>query len=81
VPTREPDLSQLRAILNARRHEAGLTFEQLAEVAGISRQTLLNISSGKYNGDLKTWIKLSSAFGVGLDEMLAPVIQDPSESS
>lgn len=50
-----------------------MTFDQLSEVSGISRQTLLNISSGKYNGDLRTWLKLSSAFGVGLDELLGPL--------
>lgn len=48
-------------------------FEQLAERSGISRQTLLNISSGKYNGDLRTWLKLSAAFAASLDDLLAPV--------
>lgn len=74
MPSLEPDLSQLRHILNARRVDAGLTFEQLAERSGVSRQTLLNISSGKYNGDLRTWIKLAVAFQVPLDELLASAL-------
>jgi putative transcriptional regulator len=69
----EPDLSQLRSVLSRARADAGWTFEQLSEQSGVSRQTLLNLSSGKHAGDLKTWLKLSRAFGVGLDELLAPV--------
>ncbi|ODA89870.1 hypothetical protein ATY41_12055 [Leifsonia xyli subsp. xyli] len=63
-------------MLNDRRHSTGLTFEQLAERSGISRQTLLNISSGKYNGDLRTWLRLSKAFEVSQDDLLAPVWSD-----
>ena len=69
----EPELSRLRAMFNRRREEAGPTFDQLAEVSGVSRQTLLNVSSGRYHGDLRTWLKLSRAFGVGMDEMLGEV--------
>lgn len=72
----EPDLSRLRGILNQRRGGAGLTFEQLAERSGVSRQTLLNVSSGKYHGDLRTWLRLSRAFGVDMDELLAEVWAD-----
>ena len=69
----EPDLTRLRAVLNERRHAAGFTFEQLAEASGVSRQTLLNISSGKYNGDLRTWLKLSRVFDVSLDDLVGGV--------
>ncbi len=73
MPSAEFDLSRLRGILYKRRTDAGLTFEQLAELSGLSRQTLLNISAGRYHGDLRTWLKLSAAFNVGLDELLADV--------
>ncbi|MDR1513077.1 MAG: helix-turn-helix transcriptional regulator [Propionibacteriaceae bacterium] len=73
MPTAEPDLSRLRLIFNRRREDAGMTFEQLAEASGLSRQTLLNILAGRYLGDLRTWLKLSRAFGVGLDVLLAEV--------
>ncbi|MFJ3956362.1 hypothetical protein [Arthrobacter sp. NPDC090010] len=45
---------QLRHIFYARKQESCLTHDQLAEASGISRTTLLNVASGKYNGDLKT---------------------------
>jgi len=69
----EPDLTQLRVILNRHRDRAGVTFEQLAERSGLSRQTLLNISAGRNYGDLRTWLKLAAAFETSLDEMMASV--------
>lgn len=73
----DPDLSQLRFIIGKARVDAGMTIEQLSEASGVSRQTILNLGSGKHYGDLKSWLKLSRALGVGLDELLAPVWQDP----
>ena len=59
----DPDLSMLRVIFNTRRQASGWTFEELAERSGVARQTLLNLSSGRYRGDLLTWLRLSRAFG------------------
>lgn len=73
VPVADPDLSQLRNIFNTRREQSRLTFDELADRSGLSRQTLLNVSSGRVRGDLLTWLRLSQAVGVGLDELLAPV--------
>lgn len=69
----EPDLSQLKIVIGQARIRAGLTIEQLSESSGVSRQTILNLSSGKHHGDLKTWLKVSRALDVGLDELLAAV--------
>lgn len=77
----DPDLEQLRVAFNRARHEAGLTFDQLAERSGVSRQTLINLSQGRHYGDLKTWLKLSASFGIGLDELLAPVWGDAGPRS
>lgn len=60
---------------------SGWTFDELAERSGAARQTLLNISAGRYRGDLLTWLRLSRAFGVGLDELLAPVWDDRAGSA
>lgn len=75
VPPKEPDLSQLRLIFNRYRAESGLTYEALAERSGVSRQTLLNIASGKYHGDLRTWILLSQAFGVDLGTLMSGTLE------
>lgn len=70
---REPDMGQLRTVFNVQRDKSGMTYDDLAEASGISRRTLLNISSGKYVGDLKTWVVLAKVWGVPLDDLLAPV--------
>lgn len=72
VPLPEPDLSRLRAVFVRERDNAGLTYEELAERSGVSRQTLLNLASGKYHGDLRTWMLLARAFDTNLDALLAP---------
>ena len=69
----DPDLAQLRLIFNRCRYESGLTYDRLAEESGVSRQTLLNLNSGKYRGDIGTWLRLARAFGASLDEMFASV--------
>lgn len=73
MPTPEPNLDALRAIFIDARERSGLTYEQLSERSGLSRQTLLNLASGRYRGDLRTWLLLSRAFGTPLDTLLTPV--------
>ena len=80
TPPPEPDLDQLRVAFNRARHAASLTFDQLAERSGVSRQTLITLSQGRHSGDLKTWLKLSATFGIGLDELVRPVWdRDPAD--
>ncbi|WP_292766878.1 helix-turn-helix transcriptional regulator [Microbacterium sp. UBA3486] len=78
MPNQEPDLSQLRLIFNDRRDAAGFTYDELAERSGLARQTLLNLASGKYHGDLRTWMLLARAFEVDLDTLLAPTWESGS---
>ena len=73
MPTPEPNLDALRAIFIDARERSGLTYDQLSERSGLSRQTLLNIASARYRGDLRTWLLLSRAFETPLDVLLAPV--------
>lgn len=70
------DPSRLREVFNARRAASGLTFEQLAEASGVSRQTLLRLSAGQARGEVVTWMRLSIAFQVSMDELLGPVFID-----
>lgn len=72
----DPDLTALKVVIGRARVRAGMTIEQLSEASGVSRQTILNLGSGKHYGDLKTWLKLSHALGIGLDELLAPVWEE-----
>lgn len=63
----------LRAIFVRQRDASGLTIDELAARTGLARGTLLNLSAGRFRGDLRTWLLLSQAFEVSLDDLLAPV--------
>ncbi|WP_231635280.1 helix-turn-helix transcriptional regulator [Luteipulveratus halotolerans] len=69
----EPDLTRLREVFLSERGRHHQTYEELADATGLARQTLLNIASGKYHGDLRTWLLLAKTWGVTLDTLLAPV--------
>lgn len=71
--TPEPDLSALRQAFTELRREADMTYDELAEATGLSRRTLLNLGAGHFHGDLRTWLVLTRALGVSMDETLSPV--------
>ncbi|MBN1371028.1 MAG: helix-turn-helix transcriptional regulator [Anaerolineaceae bacterium] len=51
------------------RVEKGLTQEELANLAGVTRQTIGLIEAGKYNPTLKLCLSISQITGKGLDEL------------
>ena len=55
--------------LKLARIEKDLTQEQVAELAGVTRQTIGLIEAGKYNPSLKLCLILSKITGKGLDEL------------
>jgi DNA-binding XRE family transcriptional regulator len=69
----DPDMGRLRAVFTSQRQVRGQTFDDLAAASGLSRQTLLNLSAGRYNGDLRTWAILARTWEVALDELIAPI--------
>ena len=75
----EPDLNRLADAFKAARAESGMTFDELAAASGLARQTLLNISAGRYYGEVQTWAILAKTWGVSLDDLIAP-IWDESEA-
>lgn len=46
-----------------------MTQEQLAEKAGVTRQTIIAIESAKYSPSLELAFKIAQVFGVPLDEV------------
>lgn len=69
----EPDLTRLAGAFRQQRERSGLTFDALAAASGLARQTLLNISAGRFYGDLRTWAILARTWGVALDDLIAPI--------
>jgi putative transcriptional regulator len=51
------------------RVEKDYTQEQLAQLVGVTRQTIGLIEAGKYNPTLKICLKISQVTGKSLDEL------------
>ncbi len=52
------------------RFEAGeMTQQQLAEAAGVTRQTILALEAGKYSPSLELAFRIAAAFGKPLEEV------------
>jgi transcriptional regulator with XRE-family HTH domain len=71
----------LAAAIGARvRHERqarGLTLDQLATAAGVSRRMLVNVEHGDANPSVGTLLKISDALGVGLPALVEPPQSNP----
>lgn len=48
-----------------------MTQEQLAEKAGVTRQTIIAIESAKYSPSLELAFRIALAFGVPLEEVFS----------
>ncbi len=48
-----------------------MTQQQLAEKAGVSRQTILAIEAGKYSPSLELAFRIAEVFGVEIGEVFA----------
>ena len=46
-----------------------MTQQELAETAGVSRQTILSIEAGKYSPSLELAFRIADAFGVKIGEV------------
>lgn len=46
-----------------------MTQQELAEKAGVSRQTIISIEAGKYSPSLELAFKIATAFGVPIGEV------------
>lgn len=73
IPVPEPHLDRLQAIFKERRASSGMSYDVLANRTGLTRGTLMNLATGRYRGDLRTWLLLAKAWNTTLDELLAPV--------
>jgi putative transcriptional regulator len=55
--------------LKLARIAAGMTQQQLADLAGVTRQTIGLIESGDYNPTIRLCLKLAQITGKTLDEL------------
>jgi putative transcriptional regulator len=53
------------------RAEHEMTQEQLAELVGVTRNTIISIEKDKYCPSLKLGFRIARIFGVGIDQVFA----------
>lgn len=51
------------------RLEQGMTQEEMAELAGVSRQTIISIESGRYNPSIALAYKLSLLLSSSIEDL------------
>jgi putative transcriptional regulator len=67
----------MRNLLAAKRHMAGgMTQEELAHTAGVSRQTIVAVERGRYNPSVKLALKLARALLVRVEELFELTEED-----
>lgn len=51
------------------RKSKGVTQEELARAAEVTRQTIISLENGKYNASLQLAHKLAKFFGVAIEDL------------
>lgn len=51
------------------RQKQGLTQDQLAQVVGVRRETIVFLEQGKYNPSLKLAYDVAKALGQGIEDL------------
>ncbi len=55
--------------LEKMRTQKGLTQQELADLAGVSRQTIISLERGRYNPSITLAFRLARLFGVTVEEL------------
>lgn len=75
----EPNLSALRKAAQQARHDAGLTWDELAARSGLQRRSVQYLISGERAGSLSAWWKIAQGLGVKFGDLaLALDAPDPA---
>ena len=59
--------------MKAARAAKGLTQQELADLVGVTRQTVVAIEKGDYNPTVRLCVDICRALGVTLNELFWPV--------
>lgn len=51
------------------RRERGWTQKELASLAGVTRQTIISLESGRYNASLVLAHKMAALFGAAIEDV------------
>ena len=77
----DTDTASLARVIGSRvraeRQSRRWTLDQLAEAAGTSRRSVINVEQGAANPSVGILLKLSDALGIGLPTLVAPLEPKP----
>ena len=68
----------MRNILPVLRAEQRLSQNELAQMLGVSRQTINAIETGRYDPSLPLTFKLASLFGRPIEQIFDPELPSPT---
>ena len=64
------ETNELKNNIRRLRFEKGeMTQQQLADIAGVTRQTIIAMEQGKYAPSLPLAFRIARAFGVGVEQV------------
>ena len=76
------ETNELKNNIRRLRFEKGeMTQQQLADIAGVTRQTIIAMEQGKYAPSLPLAFKIARAFGVGIEQVFEYTQSIPSEKA
>lgn len=76
-----PDLAALGQVVKRRREQRGLTLEQLALDAGVSRRTLSYVEAGAHAVTVENLRDIAHALGVRLSTLVEEAEVGPGEEA
>ena len=59
----------MRNRIRVLRAEREMTQEELAELVGVTRNTIMSLEKGRYYASLKLAYRIADVFGVGIDNV------------
>ncbi|MCI1641236.1 MAG: helix-turn-helix transcriptional regulator [Actinomyces sp.] len=62
----------MRNRLRRLRQDEGLSQERLAEILGVSRQTIISIEKGRFDPSLPLAFQIAAAFGLRIEDVFTP---------
>lgn len=66
----DPDIEQLASKMRELRAASGLTYEQLAERAGMSRRGVIEYEQGRTFGTLRHWHRIAQALNIRFSDLM-----------
>ena len=81
---RESDMAKFKIINNIRRFRFDrdeMTQKELANQAGVTRQTIMAIEAGKYSPSLELAFHIADAFGVKIGEVFGYEVEKEKKKS